>query len=119
MIVSDDVFSPTATLIALRTALEHIDIPEIVADLHIERDSWKVDYGFLVYDGLSPNRIMEIHSTWISILMKFVKLLPQKEKKRFVTELVERLNQGIFDRYASDELDGIEDFTFNLEAELR
>ncbi len=117
--VSDSVYTPTNTLIALRTALEHVEVPEIITDIHVEQDSWNIDYGFLVYEGLTPNRIMEIHSVWISILMKLVKLLPSKNRKKFVTELVESLNEGIFDRYASDELDGVDDFTFNLEAELR
>ncbi|MHA1909253.1 MAG: hypothetical protein ACW98Y_18295 [Candidatus Thorarchaeota archaeon] len=117
--IADSIYSPTNTLIALRTSLEHVDVPEIIADIHVEQKSWNIDYGFLVYDGLTPNRIMEIHGIWISILMKLVKLLPSKNRKKFVTALVEALNEGIFDRYASDELDGVDDFTFNLEAELR
>jgi hypothetical protein len=116
--VSDRVYSKTNTLMFLRAALKKVRNSEIIADIHVTFDSWNIEYGFMMYDGLSPNRIMEIHDAWISVIRNLIRSLPKRNRMKFIEGFADTLQEDFFDRYARDELDGIEKITHDLESEL-
>ncbi|MBD3406775.1 MAG: hypothetical protein GF411_11730 [Candidatus Lokiarchaeota archaeon] len=117
--VAEDVYSKQEARLSLERALDHIEEPEIITQVHLVEDNeWKIDYGFLVYDGLTPKRVMEIHAIWLKLLKQYVKELPNKKKSKYIEELVSTLQIEFFDRYASDELEGVVEFSFSLEAHL-
>lgn len=116
--IASNVYSKDAVLKALSDVLSVISRPEVVTEVRILQDGWDIDFGFRVYDGLDPNEVMQIHSVWIDLLVRFTEALPDGKKKKYAEALAVALQEEFFDKYAGTELDGFEDFSLSLESEL-
>ncbi len=109
------VYSKKVTIQILRESLATIERPEIIADLQVSDSDYKIAYGYNVFDGMTHEQLAEIHKDWLNILKDFIRRLPEKNKRRFVEEMVDTLQIEFFDKYSSEELDGVEQFTQELE----
>jgi len=116
--VACETYSKNLALIVLRSIIMKNERPEIVAEIQVDEGTWKIDYGFQVYDGLNPHQVMDLHSAWIALLKEVVTSLPDKKRKKYVENLVDVLKDNFFDKYTSSELDGFDEFSLILESEL-
>lgn len=116
--VADKTYSKDQTLNALRSIIQKNERPEIVAEIQVNEETWRIDYGFQVYDGLNPQQVMELHDAWIVLLKELIETLPKKKREQYVENLVDVIREDFFDKYTSTELDGFDDFSLILESEL-
>lgn len=113
--VAQDVYSKQQVILTLKVILRAVKRPEIVADLQLLNDNYKIEFGYKVYDGLKQDQLYEVHKDWLTILNKLVQGLPKRGKKRFVEKFLEKLHEEFFDKFSSDDLEGVEEFTSELE----
>ncbi len=116
--IASGLYSTQVVLETLTEVLRKTDCPEILAEVHIKQNEWNVDFGFLLYDNHSPNDIMNIHASWIDLLTNLIALLPSNKKKKLAERLVHSLQEEFFEKYSGNELEGFEEFSLSLEAEL-
>lgn len=116
---TEDVYSKRQVILTLKEILNSVNRPEIIADLQLMDNDYKIEFGYEVYDGLKLDQLHDVHKDWLALLNNFIQKLPKKGKKRFVEALVEMIHEEFFDKFASDELEGIEEFTQELEKSLR
>ena len=113
--VSASIYSIKETTKHLKEIFSEIVTPEIISQIRLTDDSWQIDYGFIVYDGLTPEKHMELYNKWLEILRLFIFSLDDRKRKKYIEVLTEELNYEFFEKYRSEDMDGFEEFAFWLE----
>ena len=85
--IASKVYRRDVVLEALSTTLQNVERPEVVTEVQVIQNNWNIDFGFRVYEGLSPHDVMELHSVWIDFLVRFSTELPSKKKKKYAEEI--------------------------------
>ncbi len=116
--VAEQVYSKQQVIITLKIVLRAVKRPEITADLHLMDNDYKIEFGYKVYDGLKQDQLYDIHKDWLTVLNTFIQNLPKKGKKRFIEGVIDKLHEEFFDKFERDELEGIDEFTQELEKSL-
>jgi hypothetical protein len=113
--IASQIYTKKETLNILRNVLNEINKPEIISQIRITDDDWTIDYSNLLYEGLTPEKTLEIYDFWLEILRLFIFTLTEKKRKKYIEKLTEELNYDFFEKYRSEDLDGLEEFAFWLE----
>lgn len=113
--IATKVYSTNDVLAKLKNILSEIKIPEIISQIRIGDKRWNIDFSFLIYEGLSPEKVLKLYENWLEILRLFIFSLEDKKRKAFIIKLTEELNYDFFDKYRSEDFDGFEEFAFWLE----
>jgi hypothetical protein len=113
--IACDIYSKKETLRILKNVLAEINKPEIISQLRLSEDSWTIDYSYLMYEGLTPEKIIEIYDYWLEILRLFIFTLTEKKRKKYIEILTDELNFEFFEKYRTKDFDGLEEFAFWLE----
>lgn len=113
--LASETYSVKETISNLRKVLNEIAIPEIISQIKLTESSWTIDYSFIVYEGHSPEKVLALYDKWLEILRLFVFSLNEKKRKKYIESLTEKLDYDFFEKYRSEDLDGLEEFAFWLE----
>ena len=113
--IASEIYSSEETIRHLKAVIAEINRPEIISQIRVLKDRWVIDYSFLVYEGLSPEVVISLYDVWLEILRMFIFSLDEKKRKKFIAILSEELDYDFFEKYRSEDLDGLEEFAFWLE----
>ncbi|NHJ48834.1 MAG: hypothetical protein FK733_13705 [Asgard group archaeon] len=113
--IASRIYSRKETLNILRKVLKEINKPEIISHIRLTDVDWTIDYSNLLYEELTPEKTLEIYDFWLEILRLFIFTLTEKKRKKYIETLTEELNYDFFEKYRSEDLDGLEEFAFWLE----
>ena len=113
--ISVIVYSQKETIETLRSVLQEFKIPEITTQVKISDRHMSIDYNFLLYDGLSPEKVLKLYDQWLEVLRLFIFSLGEKKRKKYIEILTEELNYEFFEKYHGEDFNGFEEFAFWLE----
>lgn len=113
--IAVEMYSMEAVLKNIKSVLKEVVTPEIISQIKITDTGWTIDYSFIIYDGLTPEKILELYDRWLEILRLFIFSLQEKKLKKFIETLTEELDFEFFEKYRSEDMDGFEEFAFWLE----
>ena len=113
--IATEIYSKEETVWHLKSVLNELNKPEIISQIRVLKDTWQIDYSFLVYEGLSPEKVLALYDVWLEILRMFIFSLEEKKRKKYIEYLTEELDYDFFEKYRSEDLDGLEEFAFWLE----
>lgn len=113
--IAADIYSVEETIWHLKSVLNEIRSPEIISQIRLLKENWSIDYSFLVYEGLSPEKVLQLYDIWLEILRMFIFSLDEKKRKKYIEYLTEMLDFDFFEKYRSEDMDGFEEFAFWLE----
>ncbi|MHA1737847.1 MAG: hypothetical protein ACTSWD_04620 [Candidatus Heimdallarchaeota archaeon] len=113
--ISVIVYSQKETIETLRSVLQEFKIPEITTQVKISDRHMSLDYNFLLYDGLSPEKVLKLYDQWLEVLRLFIFSLNEKKRKKYIEILTEELNYEFFEKYHGEDFNGFEEFAFWLE----
>ena len=113
--IAADIYSVKETIWHLKSVLNEIRSPEIISQIRLSEEKWTIDYSFLVYEGLTPEKVLHLYDVWLEILRMFIFSLDEKKRKKYIEQLTEELNFDFFEKYRSEDMDGFEEFAFWLE----
>ena len=113
--ISVIVYSQKETIETLRSVLQEFKIPEITSQVKISDRHMSIDYNFLLYDGLSPEKVLKLYDQWLEVLRLFIFSLNEKIRKKYIEILTEELNYEFFEKYHGEDFNGFEEFAFWLE----
>jgi len=113
--ISSEIYSKKETIWHMKAVLLEINSPEITSQIRFLEDDWRIDYSFMLYEGMSPERVLRLYNIWLEILGLFIFSLDEKKRKKYIEQLTELLDYEFFDKYRSEDLDGFEEFAFWLE----
>jgi hypothetical protein len=116
IMVAADVYSLEDSLATIQEAIKQVNKPEIITQIQVLKDNWKIDYSILLYEGLTPEKVMSLYQDWLSILRIFIYKISEKKRKKFLEELTRELDYEFFEKYKSEDLDGLEEFAVWLES---
>ncbi len=100
---------------AMRRAIRETEKPEIASELQVSQDSVRIDYGFKLYEGMTPEQIMDIHSSWLGLIRRFIRNLPEKKRVKFVEKFTENVRDEWIASFSDEDMDGLEELSFFLE----
>ncbi|MHA1958942.1 MAG: hypothetical protein ACW99U_01845 [Candidatus Thorarchaeota archaeon] len=112
---AEGVYSGASASKALQKAMAGSTAPEVVGELRLDDEQWKVEYDSRIYEGMDPRRLMDIYAEWIKILAQFTSNLDQKKRKVFIESLTNGYLEYLFRWYTPDDFRGFEEFSFWLE----
>ncbi|NWF95204.1 MAG: hypothetical protein HXY34_03595 [Candidatus Thorarchaeota archaeon] len=113
--VAEKAYSKTAVSKAMEGVLNKMGTAEVAGDLMMSENSWTVNYGIRLYEGMNPRRLMEVYAEWMKVLAQFVEALDAEGKKKYIEGLCEAYQEYLLQRYGSGDLRGFEEMTFWLE----
>ena len=113
--IAAEIYTPKETIQKLRNVLQEIKTPEIISQIRLTENTWSIDYNFIIYDGLTPEKVLNLYEIWLEVLRLFIFNLTEKKRKDYIEKLTEALDYDFFEKYRSEDLDGFEEFAFWLE----
>jgi len=113
--IAVNVYSHNEIIEILRTVLHEFKIPEIISQVKISDKHMSIDYNFLLYEGLSPEKVLQLYDQWLEVLRLFIFSLNEKKRKKYIEILTEELNYEFFEKYHGEDFNGFEEFAFWLE----
>lgn len=113
--IATQIYSKREALDTLKKTLQQFRKPEIISQIKVTLEKWDIDYSFLVYEGLSPEKVLELYETWLDLLRKFISSLGERNRRKYLETLTAKLDFDFFKKYRSEDMDGLEEFAFWLE----
>ncbi len=113
--IASGIYSREETIWHLKSVLNEIRSPEIVSQIRLQKENWTIEYSFLVYEGLTPEKVLHLYDIWLEILRMFIFSLDEKKRKKYIEQLTKELDFDFFEKYRSEDMDGFEEFAFWLE----
>jgi hypothetical protein len=113
--IAEKIYSPEEAMRFLNQALNKVDAAEVTGVFRLTQGSWNIDYDTRLYEGLDPNRLMDLYAEWIKLLAQFVGALDKEKITKFAEALTDTYLSYLFKRYSGHDLRGFEEFSFWLE----
>ncbi|MBD3408451.1 MAG: hypothetical protein GF411_20175 [Candidatus Lokiarchaeota archaeon] len=112
---AQEFYSPSMIASKLETVLSGVSAPEVTGEIKIFDGSIQINYEFELYEGLDPNRVMDLYAEWISTIARFTSSLEKEKIQEFVGVLIMRFKDQLIPFYQPDDLRGLEEFSYYLE----
>ena len=109
------IFGKPAATKVLQDTLKKGITPEVVGEIRLVNDEWKVEYESRVYEGLDPRKLMDLYAEWMKLLAQFVSNVDKTKLDQYIAELVEECSEYLFKWYTGHDFLGFEEFSFWLE----
>ncbi|HUT80223.1 MAG TPA: hypothetical protein VMZ29_03395 [Candidatus Bathyarchaeia archaeon] len=113
--ISDEIYSKKVTITILKSVLQELNVPEVISQIRATDHEWQLDYNFMIYERLSPEKVLTLYEYWLEVLRLFIFTLPEKKRKKYIEKLTEELDYDYFVKYIDEDLEGFEEFAFWLE----
>jgi hypothetical protein len=113
--VAEGTYNVTEATNALKLVLEETKAPEVLSQLQLKGEKWRVDFDFKILEGIETRRLMVLYGEWMKILAQFVKFLNASKLELYIKNLTTVFAQRIVKRYSSLDLRGFEEFAYWLE----
>ncbi|MFW9923880.1 MAG: hypothetical protein ACFFDW_11405 [Candidatus Thorarchaeota archaeon] len=115
LVLLDDLFSKKETITILKLVMQELTIPEVISQIRVTDTEWQLDFNFMIYETLSPEKILDLYNYWLVVLRLIIFAISEKKRKKFIEKLTEELDYDYFEKYRDEDLDGFEEFAFWLE----
>lgn len=113
--VAQEIYPPSTITANLEQVLSGISAPEVTGEIKIFDGVIQINYEFELYEGLDPNRVMELYAEWISTMARFASSLEKDLLKDFVKALVIKWNNELLVHFQPADFRGLEEFSYWLE----
>jgi len=117
--LAGDFLSPEEIVKNLREALKTLSFPEIISQIRLAERDWTIDFNFMPYDSLSPEKIIAIYNQWLDLLRLFIFAIKERKRRKFIERLTEELSFQFFEKFRCEDMNGFEEFAFWLETIIK